>query len=410
VLLTSGCATGITAAPNSIGPTGASFSGKVISDTGGQVEYWAQYGPTQAYGSETQHQTIGVAKDTLVAVDVTISGLQRSTVYHYRLCAQDSQQQGGPGCGSDQRFTTQSVGCGETVTSNVKLTGDLECPQQAGLVVGAAEIDINLARHRLLGDIAVGGGGPTGIDNTGGFDDVTIRNGTVDLFGTGIETQGASRNHILQIKSSAANTAVVIRGGDANEVRHGDLFGRSIGLAATGSSSLVVADTSSVGTFGDGLTVTGDHARIVRDSMSRPGGLLSSISAIRLVGSGGRIADNVVSGVWPTGGIHATGADNVLVGNQVADNDAPTVPNPPPDWGDGIFVGAFSSGVVLRGNSADRNAGDGIDVRATGTKLDSNHAFDNGGWGILAVPGVIDLGGNTAGGNGAGQCRNVFCP
>jgi hypothetical protein len=30
-------------------------------------------------------------------------------------------------------------------------------------------------------------------------------------------------------------------------------------------------------------------------------------------------------------------------------------------------------------------------------------------WGIDAVVGVIDLGGNTATGNGAGQCRNVTC-
>jgi hypothetical protein len=39
-----------------------------------------------------------------------------------------------------------------------------------------------------------------------------------------------------------------------------------------------------------------------------------------------------------------------------------------------------------------------------------NHADDNGDFGIDAVSGVVDLGGNTASGNGNPlQCRNVFC-
>jgi hypothetical protein len=40
----------------------------------------------------------------------------------------------------------------------------------------------------------------------------------------------------------------------------------------------------------------------------------------------------------------------------------------------------------------------------------NNRADDNGDFGIDAVAGVTDGGGNTASGNGnALQCRNVFC-
>jgi Right handed beta helix region len=381
----------------------------VVSDAGGQVEYWAQYGLTTGYGSETSHQTVTVAQNALVTVHVTISGLQRATTYHYRLCAQDNQQRGGPGCGADVQLTTQPYGCGETVTTDAKLTGNLNCPQQPGLIVGAAGIDINLAGHFMNGGIASGGGGPTGIDNTGGFDDVTIRNGTVSAFGTGVGTANASRNRILNITAAAAGDAVDIDGGQDNEIRHGDLFGRSFGIRASGTG-LVVADTSSTGVFGDGISASGDHIRIVRNRVPRSGGDFPIASGIRFVGSEGRIAGNVVSGAWSAGGLVAFGSNDVLVDNQVFDAANPGIPSPPPEYGDGIFVGAFATGITLRGNRAERNESDGIDVRASATKLESNAAFNNGGWGILAVPGVTDLGGNTAGGNGAGQCQNVFCP
>ncbi len=154
-LAATGCATGVTGSPRDIGPEGANLGGRVVSDAGGAVEYWVQYGPTTAYGSSSPHQTIAAApQNQLVDVTVELAGLQRSTAYHYRLCAQDSQQRGGPGCGPDRRFTTQAVGCGETVAADVRLTGDLQCFTGPGLTVGADGIDIDLAGHGILGTIA----------------------------------------------------------------------------------------------------------------------------------------------------------------------------------------------------------------------------------------------------------------
>jgi parallel beta-helix repeat protein len=407
-LATSGCATGITSTPDLVGPNEATIAGKVVSNAGGQVEYWAEFGPTTGYGSETPHQTVTVAQNTPRLVYVTISGLQRATTYHYRLCASDSQQQGGPGCGDDKTVTTQTYGCGETVTTSFKLTGNLNCLQQPGFVVGADGIDVNLGGRVLYGGIASGGGGPIGIDNTGGFDDVTVRNGTVAAFGFGIETAGASRNHILNVTGSSAGTQVTIEGGDSNEIRHGDMFGRSWGIRASGSSGLIVADTSSAGAFGSGIQVNGDGARIVRNRGVVTGVAASDVSGIRLIGSGARVAANYVDGPWPAGGISILGANDAIVDNTVV-NAAPLFSTGQASDGDGIFIGAFSGGITLRGNQSNGNAGDGIDVRASGTSLESNQAFGNGGWGILAVPGVTDLGGN-AGGGSAGDCQNVFCP
>jgi parallel beta-helix repeat protein len=173
---------------------------------------------------------------------------------------------------------------------------------------------------------------------------------------------------------------------------------------------LVVADTSSEGVFGDGLELTGDLARVVRNRFVRSNSEFPIASGVHLIGSGARVADNLVQGAWSAGGIVVYGSNNTIVDNQLSGATKPDITDPPPELGDGIFVGVLSNGVLLRGNTSQHNEGDGIDVRASGTSLESNEASFNGGWGILAVPGVTDRGGNTALGNTAGQCQNVFCP
>jgi parallel beta-helix repeat protein len=97
------------------------------------------------------------------------------------------------------------------------------------------------------------------------------------------------------------------------------------------------------------------------------------------------------------------GADNVVAENEVSGGFIG--PDPAGDReGDGIFVGAFTAGTLLRNNVAFRNRG-GIEVDATATRLRDNFARDND-----AVAGVTDLGGNQASLNGNPlQCRNVVC-
>jgi parallel beta-helix repeat protein len=97
----------------------------------------------------------------------------------------------------------------------------------------------------------------------------------------------------------------------------------------------------------------------------------------------------------------------VLVGNEAFGSTGP----PEGTILDGIFIGAFTAGTVLRDNYAHDNDDDGFDIRGVDTRLEDNRADDNGDFGIDAVAGVTDLGGNTATGNGNPlQCRNVFCP
>jgi hypothetical protein len=111
---------------------------------------------------------------------------------------------------------------------------------------------------------------------------------------------------------------------------------------------------------------------------------------------------NRVEGPWKEGGGIGllSGSDNSIVENEVSGGE-----------NDGILVGAFTAGTLLRGNFVHGNGDDGIDVQAPSARLKDNRADDNGDLGIDAVAGVTDLGGNTASGNGNPlQCVNVFCP
>lgn len=83
-----------------------------------------------------------------------------------------------------------------------------------------------------------------------------------------------------------------------------------------------------------------------------------------------------------------------------------------------MFINEGSVGTVIEKNTVDRNgfafpgvAGpDGIHVNEPATTLTKNTANDNDDYGIEAVAGVTDGGGNKARDNGnPAQCLNVFC-
>jgi parallel beta-helix repeat protein len=404
--LCAGCATGQTGSTYGVAGTAAAVFGSVVSDTGGEVEYWVEYGTTTGYGSQTEHRTATVQQNAPRAVLVTIDGLQRSTTYHYRVCAQDSQQTGGPGCGEDQQFTTVNVDCEDTVTADLRLSGDLDCLATGGRdgpVVGADGIDIDLAGHNVRA-------ASVALENSG-FDDVAIHGGSLYAIGTALALDGASRNRIESVGAGlienpfsgpSTNVGVRIEGGEANVVRHSGLAGSSVGLWATNSPGLLVADStgaSGSGSRGAGTAVfvDGNLARVLRNDLS---------ASIYVDGSSNRIVGNRVEAVGF--GIHLfAGHDNLVAENEVHDT---TVLPFMTDAGDGIIVRAEAVGTRLRGNATTSNVDDGIDVRSATTRLRDNRADDNEDFGIDAVSGVIDLGGNTASGNGNPlQCRNVFC-
>jgi parallel beta-helix repeat protein len=406
VVLWSGCAAGFTGSPSRIGHTDAILHGHVLSNSGGDIESWYQYGPTASYGSETTHETVeNWPAQQALSVSILVDGLQGSKSYHYRLCARDDQQQGGAGCGEDRVFTTQQVDCGETLTGDVKLTGPMACNEPA-FIIGADGVDIDLAGHGLIGNWH-GLGGPIAVDNLDGFDDLTIHDGNVNGFGFLLWAKDASRNRVINVAAAAESRAVELAGGEANEIHDSDLFGDRLGVASTDSNGLVVAH-SRVASSGPAINATGNSVRILHNEVIRsPGADLDR--GIELRGNGGRIEGNQVRN-WALGGIVVAGSSNALIDNDVHDSVHSTF-DPRPAWdGDGIYVSAFSAGTLLRSNTVSGNVGDGIETRDSSSSLGLNTASNNGDYGIEAVPGVIDLGFNSEFGNGnPAGCLNVFC-
>jgi hypothetical protein len=407
LLAATGCAKGITnVPPTSISDHDAGLPGWVISDIGGEVEYWVEYGPTKAYGLESDHDTVTIGKHVQQLVVRVVDGLTPATVYHYRLCARDSQQQGGPGCSQDQRFKTQSFACGDTVTTDVKLTGDLECHSggiKPGIRVGANGIEIDLNGYEMNGGYFASGGQP-GIDNRDGFDDVTIRGGRVASFGNEIAISGASRNRILGVTTSGLGQDIQVTGGTGLEIRHSEAGG----IRLESLSYAVVADNPTLyGGFDDALALRNvSNSRVVRNHVLF-GTTTRPRYGISIHGNDNFVQDNAVN-AWGGAGIGVlAGSGNRLISNELLNTTFPEEPQP----GDGIFVGAFTAGTLVRDNFAHDSNDDGIEVAAPSARIGGNRADDNGDFGIDAVAGVTDLGGNTASGNGNPlQCRNVFCP
>jgi hypothetical protein len=401
----SGCATGLTGDPQSVTGTQARLFGGFVSTTGGNdVQYWVQWGTTAAYGSESTHMTwpFEVQPNEPQTVVIGIAGLQRDSTYHYRFCAEDSQQSGGPGCGPDKSFTTANVDCGDVITHDLTLSKSLQCEtSEVGLVIGADGVDINLNGHGVSGAI----GRPpkettgVGIDNSAGHDDVTIRNGGLIQWGNALHLRNASFNAIRNVSMGGGNSSVQIEGGESNILRSVVMTGTTfeVGLHAVDTDGLVVADSS-----GTQWAISGSGARVVRNEVI---GGPPFFSCLVVSGNRNRIAENRLLSCSVASLVLESGGDNELVDNEVTAGEAA-----PGNENDGIHIGAFTAGTLVQGNVVTGADDDGIDVRATATRLQGNRADDNGDFGIDAVAGVTDLGGNTASGNGNPlQCRNVFC-
>jgi hypothetical protein len=405
-VLCSGCATAFTGSPSRIGHTDAIIKGHVVSNTGGQVESWVEYGPTADYNSETPHDTISWPANETLPASALIQGLQGATSYHYRFCAQDDHQQNGPGCGEDRVFTTQSVDCQATLTADLKLTGPMSCNQEPAFIVGADGVDIDLAGHRLSGNWS-GNGGPIAIDNSAGFDDLTLHDGSVNGFGFALYARDASRNRVLNVDAVAESRGIVFSGGASNEINDSDIAGDRLAISGEGSNGLFVAHNRTGG-FAAAMKVSGDGLRILDNDVVRSTAA-DRDRGIELNGSGARITGNRLKN-WALGGIVVSGSDNAVVDNDVRDS-IHSFFDPQPPWdGDGIFVTAFSRRTLLQSNFVTGNAGDGIETQDPTSSLGQNTASYNGDYGIDAAAGVTDLGFNAAFLNGnAAQCRNLFC-
>jgi len=345
------------------------------------------------------------------------------------ICAAAAVLIGGPGVAA----AAGPVSCGDVITSSTKLQADLiDCPGD-GVVIGADNITLDLGGHTIDGLGAAAPFGSDGVDNTGGYDNVVIKNGTVREFETGVSLVGTTGNVVRNLTVSANRTDGFFVDGFASlDSFDNQLMGNRIsanggnGIDLRGSSGNVIRANGSTGNSGVGIALTFSSLNnAVNDNVLTGNG---GQGIFVLEGANGNtLARNVIAANTLTGILIANSSRNGAGSNRIAENgggglgivsDLPEVSDANTltrnavigNASDGIFVDAGTTGTVVLGNEADENGDDGIDVMNAATTITRNAADRNVDLGIEAVAGVTDGGGNRAAGNGNPlQCVNVAC-
>lgn len=359
---------------------------------------------------------------------------------------------------------TPGLACGIGISRSVVLHQDLAGCLGDGLVIEADHITVDLGGHEISGDAI------TGIDRIdaairiAGRHDVTIKNGTLTGFDSGILLDGSSSNNVVGIRIShnsgrgiqmlnGSTGNLIRRNTSSNNGRSGitmvDSGGNTVignvtasngvaGIASLNSNENIiegnyVARNAEVGINiglsdrnaarrnvvsgnGDDIIVAGDSNSITGNRISDATGCGDDGCGFGISvegGTGNLIADNIVSrtrrdgirvqAFEEFGGIPVL--STVVRGNLTRGAGR-----------DGIDVGADIDGsgttadTLVLGNTVLSSADDGIDVGSIDTTITANVAVHNGDLGIEAVIGVVDGGRNRAAANGdANQCVGVTC-
>ncbi|MDX6586571.1 MAG: large repetitive protein [Solirubrobacterales bacterium] len=354
------------------------------------------------------------------------------------------------------------VECGDEITADTTLDGDLLDCESNGIVIGADDITLDLDGHLIDGDAAEDMTcAKEEICDVGivldGHDGVTVKGGTVREFGVGVlvvKGSGSSFNRVRTTRNTFSG--VILFKSERTTLRHhlfraNGLETDQAGITVIKTSKLRIAqsemrDNGDIGLYGEdsegskivdneiagnpeaGILMSGSRMLFARNRLDRNGdGIATGGSHITIrnnfitrsqrcgahcglgiqveEGSGNRIVGNLVEDVDTTG-ISVAGygpVKHVFVAHNTvrgAGEDAFRVKS--------VFEPV--SHVTLRHNHALGARADGFDVSVDLTRLHDNEANGNGDLGIEAAGGVIDAGGNRASGNGdARQCVNVRC-
>ena len=248
--------------------------------------------------------------------------------------------------------------CGQTVTTNAVLTQDLNCAGTSGVIVGASGVTIDLKGHVLNGDHLTGHYGF--FDN--GYDHVTIKNGVLRKFGSGI-------------------------------------------FATNGAVNLTVSDVVSVGNAAEGAYIDGDSASIVSSTASGNG-----TQGITVIGRAASIksstaAGNASDGIYVHGNDSTTIRSTSAIGNGAhgvyVDADVSTSVKLSSAIGNaktGFYL--VGHGTSVSSSTASGNAWDGFFIQGAFVSVTTTKAPGNAIHGIWVSGNAATLKGNQAGGNG----------
>ncbi|HZO60520.1 MAG TPA: right-handed parallel beta-helix repeat-containing protein [Solirubrobacterales bacterium] len=291
------------------------------------------------------------------------------------------------------------IQCGDVLTTSVKFDSDVLCTNveegDVALTIGASNITVDARGYRIVADDCCYG---SAMQTSGAYSGVVIKHiGGTDGFTSDVYLQ-LSDSTLKSNRLDAQMSAVHIEG-DRNLVKGNIIYTGYVGISMIGAGNRAVQNDVQA-YEGEGILASGSGVRIANNNLRALGAIFGGI---RLFG----FTDAVVTGnhvsefVFGIGLANGTGAS--VTRNYVHDNG----------YGGGIYISDDVSNVDLRRNTANANGGSdysGIWVGSPSVTITRNTANDNGWYGIHAVPGVIDGGGNRASGNGnPAQCVEVRC-
>jgi hypothetical protein len=278
--------------------------------------------------------------------------------------------------------------CGKTVFHNVILESNLNCPDETAIIVGAPGITINLNHHTITNvepseddpdaDDSLPFGRDIGIDNSHGFNNVTVENGRITAFDIGIDFQKTTGGKISGVTSDGDGLEGIFFGSSHHGLITGSAFDRNddYGVELFDNSDVTVRAT--------------------------------------------KANNNGIDGVFDFN------SKDTLDGVKMKRN-GPTVSGPGSSGeGDGFFVVEPDRGYLVENSKAIHNFNNGFEIednsptRLFQVTLVRNTAKFNGfltfdppgyavGWGYFAGHMTRGDKSNAAQGNDTGKCHNVPC-
>ncbi|GAB3831582.1 right-handed parallel beta-helix repeat-containing protein [Kribbella italica] len=296
--------------------------------------------------------------------------------------------------------------CGQVLTQSSLIVNDLtNCPND-GLVVGAANITVDLD-----GSVVDGSGQGAGIRNPG-FDGVTITGGTVQEFDHGVQLTAGTALGIVDELTVRLNQETGIQlvnaddGSNGNVVRENTLTGNGAGVSLEGGTQGASVLRNTIGgSTREGLRVLASSGNTLESNTvtgSGEGGLLLDASGNNTVVSNS-LTGSAKSAVLVQAGSNA----NRLEGNTLRDgetgielvdsDDNQVIANIANQMDKAAVALEQADDTVVRGNDLRFNGG-GVDLQESGTnRIEQNNASENSDTGIAI--GASSLGNVVVGNN-----------
>jgi parallel beta-helix repeat protein len=237
----------------------------------------------------------------------------------------------------------RTLGCGEVITVDTRLDGDLvDCPDE-GLVIGADDITLDLNGHTIDGDAVSPASCPVegqvcdvGVDNSAGHRGVTVRGGSIQQFTAGVVVTRGDHNQLRRLAiAQTTNEAIAVEAA-ARTVIEGNTITdpRCAAVVVLDSSDAVVARNVVSGNDEEGLLVGGTGITVRGNVVSNGANgvdVANGASGVRVEGNVLRnVGDGVIVGVASDTVVRHNAVNAVGGGSWEASASSSTAPSGPP--------------------------------------------------------------------------------